>query len=56
MIMVQATAFLNAMARDVDCSKIKAPKAPDVGPHGGHETPFVFEPMRRKLHLPGSDQ
>lgn len=56
LMMPQTTNFLNVMARDVDCSKIKAPKGSDVGPHGGHETPFVFEPMRRKLHLPGSDQ
>jgi hypothetical protein len=48
--------FLNAIARDVDFSKIKAPKPMNVGPHGGHETPFVFEPMRRKAHMPGSDQ
>lgn len=49
-------AFLNAMARDVDLSKIEAPEIGKKGPHGGHETPFVFEPVRRKLHIPGSEK
>jgi hypothetical protein len=53
---LQVVNFLNAMARDVDFSKIEPPKAMDVGPHGGHDTPFVFEPMRRKAHLPGRAQ
>jgi hypothetical protein len=53
---LQVVNFLNAMARDIDFSEIEPPKAMDVGPHGGHETPFVFEPMRRKAHLPGSAQ
>lgn len=39
------------MAKDIDFSKTEAPKFGDKGPHGGHETPFVFAPMRRKLHL-----
>ncbi|KAK5118620.1 hypothetical protein LTR85_008085 [Meristemomyces frigidus] len=51
-----AVAFLNAMAREVDFSKIEPPAPKSKGPHGGHQTPFVFEPMRRKLHLRGSEQ
>ena len=40
------------MAKDIDFSKTEAPKSfGEKGPHGGHETPFVFSPMRRKLHL-----
>ena len=41
------------MARDVDFEKIEAPEMKVYGPAGGHETPFVFEPMRRKMHLRG---
>ena len=54
--MIQAVGFLNAMAKDVDFSKIEAPKPKVIEPRGAHQSPFVFEPMRRKLHLPGSDQ
>ena len=51
-------AFLNAMAREVDFEKLKAEavELEPKGPRGGHKTPFVFEPMRRKMHVPGSDQ
>ncbi|KAK3671719.1 hypothetical protein LTR78_008452 [Recurvomyces mirabilis] len=53
-----AVAFLNAMAREVDFEKLRSEAvAPEAkGPRGGHKTPFVFEPMRRKMHVPGSDQ
>jgi predicted alpha/beta-fold hydrolase len=48
--------FLNAMARDVDFSKIDAPKMVQKGPHGGHETPFVYGPMRRRAYVPSREQ
>ena len=44
------------MAKNVDFDEIEAPEQKVFGPHGGHDSPFVFEAMRRKLHLPGSDQ
>lgn len=43
------------MAKDVDFTKTEFPKPVDKGPRGGHQTPFRFEPMRRKLHVQ-SDQ
>ena len=46
-----AAGFLNAMAKDVDFEKTESLSPAYKGPVGGHETPFVFEPMRRKLHL-----
>jgi len=49
-------AFLNAMAREVDFGKIEAPVVKQQGPRDGHKTPFVFAPMRRKMHIPGSEQ
>ena len=54
--MIQLTNFLNAMAKEVDLDKIEAPKMPEKGPEGGHKTPMIFEPMRRKMHIPGSEQ
>jgi len=48
-----AVNFLNEMARNIDFDKIKVPASPGKGPRGGHETPFVFDPMRRKLHIVG---
>lgn len=39
------------MAKDIDFSKTEGPDMGSKSRHGGHETPFVFEPMRRKLHL-----
>ena len=53
---LQIVGFLNAMARDVDFANIKPPEEQKQGPHGGHDTSFVFEPMRRKLHVVGSEQ
>lgn len=47
---------MNAMAREVDFGKIEPYAPKSNGPRGGHQTPFVFEPMRRKLHLQGSEQ
>ena len=44
------------MAREVDFAKFERPAVPAKGPKGGHKTPFVFEPMRRKAHVPGSEQ
>ena len=50
-------AFLNAMAKDVDFEKIEMPEVVDATEGKAvHKTPFVFEPMRRKLHIPGNDQ
>ena len=48
--------YLNAMAREIDFDKIEAPALAATGPQGGHKTPFLFEPMRRKLHLPGKGE
>nr|POF17653.1 putative esterase [Quercus suber] len=45
-----AVAFLNAMWREVDSSKIIDPARGKVGLHGGHG-PFTFEPMRRKAYV-----
>ena len=45
----QAGNFLNAMAKDVVGVETPVPKG--KGPHGGHDTPFVFQPMRRMMHL-----
>ncbi|KAF2206990.1 hypothetical protein CERZMDRAFT_52013 [Cercospora zeae-maydis SCOH1-5] len=50
-----ALGFLEAM-RNVDFDKIEAPVFGRQGPHGGHETPFVFDPMRRKSHRPAGEQ
>jgi hypothetical protein len=49
---------LNAAARDIDVSKIEEPKSMGELPanRSGHKLPFVFEPTRHKLHLPGSDR
>ena len=44
------------MARDVDFDKMEAPELKTYGPAGGHKTPFVFEPMRRKMYLRGPEQ
>jgi hypothetical protein len=52
----QAANFLNAMAKEVDFDKIEPPKMPTKGPQGGHKSPFLFDPMRRKAHVDGSDQ
>lgn len=53
--MKPSVGFLNAM-REIDFSKTEKPMVGEKGPHGGHQTPFVFSPMRRKLHLPSSEQ
>jgi predicted alpha/beta-fold hydrolase len=47
--MKPAVGFLNAM-RDVDFSKIEVPLFGRQGPHGGHETPFVYDSMRRRMY------
>lgn len=52
----QTVAFLNAMAQNVDFSKIKAPKWLHDEEHGGFRTPFVFTPTRRQLHIAGEEQ
>ncbi|KAK3696310.1 hypothetical protein LTR37_018046 [Vermiconidia calcicola] len=49
-------AFLNAMAKDVAFEKIEMPEVVDAEGKAVHKTPFVFEPMRRKLHIPGNEQ
>ncbi|KAK3115079.1 hypothetical protein LTR53_005945 [Teratosphaeriaceae sp. CCFEE 6253] len=51
-----AVGFLNAMARDIDFDNLEPHALPLQGPRGGHETPFVFAPMRRKTHVPESEQ
>ncbi|GAB7327072.1 hypothetical protein MBLNU13_g10999t1 [Cladosporium sp. NU13] len=51
-----AVNFLNAMAREVDFDKLELPKMPFKGPHGGHQSPFAFDPMRRKAYVFDSDQ
>lgn len=45
----QATNFLNAMARDI--TGVQAPNDVARSSHGGHRSPFVFDPMRRKMRL-----
>lgn len=52
----QVEGFLNAMARDVDFSKIDAPAVTSSKAHGGLPSPFTFEPMRRKEYLASSEQ
>ncbi|TKA24144.1 hypothetical protein B0A50_06884 [Salinomyces thailandicus] len=49
-----ATAFLNTMQRHVDFDRIEAPELGPTGPHGGHQTPFSFDPVRRMAHVTGS--
>ena len=44
------------MAKEVDFDKIEPPKMPFKGPQGGHKSPFLFDPMRRKAHVDGSDR
>jgi uncharacterized protein len=45
------------MARNVDFEKMQHPNLNTPhGPHGGHKTPFLFEPMRRRAHVAGSEQ
>ena len=39
------------MAKDIDFDKTELPKETESGKPGGHKSPFVFEPMRRKLKL-----
>lgn len=53
--MKPAVGFLNAM-KDVDFNNVDAPEVAKEGPHGGHQTPFVFEPMRRKSYRAQSEQ
>lgn len=52
---IQAVNFLNAMAREVDFDKLEPPEMPFKGPQGGHQSPFAFDPMRRKAHVFDSD-
>ena len=52
--MKPAVGFLNAM-RDVEFSKIEVPVFGRQGPHGGHETPFVYDSMRRKSYRPNKE-
>lgn len=40
------------MAKDVDFDEIEPQGLAFQGPRGGHQTPFVFEPTRRKMHVP----
>ena len=47
---------MNAMAREVDFGKLEPHALETMGPRGDHKSPFVFEPMRRKMHLPESEQ
>lgn len=53
--MKPAVGFLNAM-RDVEFNKIEVPVFERHGPHGGHETPFVYDSMRRKSYRPNKEQ
>ncbi len=46
---------MNVMAREVDFGRLEPHGIPQMGPRGGHKTSFVFEPMRRKMHIPGSE-
>ena len=39
------------MAKDIDFEKTNVPEEAENGKPDGHESPFVFEPMRRKLKL-----
>jgi len=48
--------FLNAMANEIDFDKTEPPKIKQQGPHGGHQSPFVFEAMRRTCHIPGKER
>lgn len=44
------------MQADVDFSKIdRKVGIAAKGPQGGHQTPFAFDPMRRKAFVPGSE-
>lgn len=47
--LLQTVNFLNRMAREV--TGVEAPKDLARSSHGGHRTPFVFDPMRRKMRL-----
>ncbi|KAI7626201.1 hydrolase, alpha/beta fold family, partial [Hortaea werneckii] len=48
--------FLKQMQADVDFSKIdRKVGIAAKGPQGGHQTPFAFDPMRRKAFVPGSE-
>ena len=52
----QIVQFLKQMQADVDFSKIdRKVGIAAKGPQGGHQTPFAFDPMRRKAHVPGSE-
>jgi hypothetical protein len=51
----QAANFLNAMARDIDFSKIER-SVPEKGPHGGLPTPFKYNPMKRKAYRMDGEQ
>lgn len=53
--MKPAVGFLEAM-RNVEFDKIEVPVFGRQGPHGGHETPFAFDPMRRKSHRPEQER
>jgi uncharacterized protein len=49
-----AVAFLNTMAKDVDCEAMRKELSAEVNgalPKADGKTP-VYEPMRRKLHVP----
>ncbi|KXL42713.1 hypothetical protein M433DRAFT_1112 [Acidomyces richmondensis BFW] len=48
--------YLNAMAQEIEFSKLEHPQPPRQGPHGGHKTPFMYDPMRRKAHRPDDPQ
>lgn len=49
-IATQTMAFLNEMWKKVDFAKLERPKE-GRPPHGGFESPFVFNSMRRPLHI-----
>lgn len=52
---LQAVAFLNAMAHDIEFAEVESPFV-QTRPHGGLETPFEFSSMRRKAFLPHLEQ
>ena len=52
--LLQIVGFLDKMAREVDLNKspIVEGQRTNTAKGSSYKSPFVFEPMRRKLHLP----
>lgn len=47
----QIVNFLNTMLKEVTGVEAPKTKTAQSNSNGGHRTPFVFEPMRRKMHV-----